>query len=157
SPALKNIIHWFKQKSINLYGEAMLKSFGIISHNKSNSEEAATLLSKYWEQKLKIPASELHIHDGSGLSPQNRVTTLAMAKIMHYAHSRPWFADFQKSLPTINGITMKSGTIGGVLGYTGFHTNKAGMPVTFSLLVNNYTGSTSAMRQEMFTLLNSLK
>jgi len=157
SPALKNIIHWFNQKSINLYGEAMLKSFGIISHNKSNSEEAATLLSKYWEQKLKIPASELHIHDGSGLSPQNRVTTLAMAKIMHYAHSRPWFADFQKSLPTINGITMKSGTIGGVLGYTGFHTNKAGMPVTFSLLVNNYTGSTSAMRQEMFTLLNSLK
>src|SRR5690606_24460376 len=49
SPALKNIIHWFNQKSINLYGEAMLKSFGIISHNKSNSEEAATLLSKYWE------------------------------------------------------------------------------------------------------------
>ncbi|RZF59715.1 D-alanyl-D-alanine carboxypeptidase/D-alanyl-D-alanine endopeptidase [Sphingobacterium corticibacterium] len=157
SPALKNIIHWFNQKSINLYGEAMLKSFGIISHNKSNSEEAATLLSKYWEQKLKIPASELHIHDGSGLSPQNRVTTLAMAKIMHYAQSRPWFADFQKSLPTINGITMKSGTIGGVLGYTGFHTNNAGTPVTFSLLINNYTGSTSAMRQEMFTLLNSLK
>ncbi|MBD1435120.1 D-alanyl-D-alanine carboxypeptidase/D-alanyl-D-alanine-endopeptidase [Sphingobacterium sp. DN00404] len=157
SPTLQNIVHWFNQKSINLYGEAMLKSFGIISHNKSNSEEAATLLSKYWEQKLKIPASELHIHDGSGLSPQNRVTTLAMAKIMHYAQSRPWFADFQKSLPTINGITMKSGTIGGVLGYTGFHTNNAGTPVTFSLLVNNYTGSTSAMRQEMFTLLNSLK
>lgn len=157
SPALKNIVHWFNQKSINLYGEAMLKSFGIISHNKSNSEEASTLLSKYWEQKLKIPASELHIHDGSGLSPQNRVTTLAMAKIMHYAQSRPWFADFQKSLPTINGMTMKSGTIGGVLGYTGFHTNKAGAPVTFSLLVNNYTGSTATMRQEMFTLLNSLK
>ncbi|TYR38113.1 D-alanyl-D-alanine carboxypeptidase/D-alanyl-D-alanine-endopeptidase [Sphingobacterium phlebotomi] len=157
SPALKDIVHWFNQKSINLYGEAMLKSFGIISHNKPNSEDAATLLSKYWEQKLKIPASELHIHDGSGLSPQNRVTTLAMAKIMHYAQHRPWYPAFKKSLPTINGITMKSGTIGGVLGYTGFHTSKAGAPVTFSLLVNNYTGSTSVMRQEMFNLLNSLK
>src|SRR5690606_29833220 len=157
SPALKNIVHWFNQKSINLYGEAMLKSFGIISHNKANSEEAAILLSKYWEQKLKIPPSELHIHDGSGLSPQNRVTTMAMAKIMHYAQNRTWFADFQKSLPAINGMTMKSGTIGGALGYTGFHTNNAGTPVTFSLLVNNYTGSTSAMRQEMFKLLNSLK
>lgn len=157
SPVLKNIVHWFNQKSINLYGEAMLKSFGIVSHNKSDSEDAAVLLSKYWEAKLKIPASELHIHDGSGLSPQNRVTTLAMAKIMHYAQSRPWFTDFQKSLPKINGITMKSGTIGGVLGYTGFHRHNTGTPVTFSLLVNNYTGSTSAMRQEMFKLLNSLK
>lgn len=157
SPRLKEIVYWFNQKSINLYGEAILKSFGIISHNKANSEDAATLLSKYWEQKIKIPVSELHIHDGSGLSPQNRVTTLAMAKIMQYAQNRPWFADFQKSLPTINGITMKSGTIGGVLGYTGFHQGKANAPVTFSLLVNNYTGSTSAMRQEMFKLLNSLK
>lgn len=157
SPALKNIIHWFNKKSINLYGEAILKRFGIISHNQPDSEEAATLLSKYWEQKLQIPASELLIKDGSGLSPQNRVTTLAMAKIMHYAQDKPWFTDFQKSLPTINGMTMKSGTIGGVLGYTGFHTGKSGAPVTFSLLVNNYTGGASAMRQEMFKLLNSLK
>ncbi|MBD1420383.1 D-alanyl-D-alanine carboxypeptidase/D-alanyl-D-alanine endopeptidase [Sphingobacterium chuzhouense] len=157
SPALKDIVHWFNQKSINLYGEVMLKSFGIISHNESTTQKAASLLSKYWEQKLRIPNSELSIQDGSGLSSQNRVTTLAMAKIMHYAQGRPWFADFQKSLPTINGITMKSGTIGGVLGYTGFHTGKTGTPVTFSLLVNNYTGSTSAMRQEMFKLLNSLK
>ncbi|NGM64656.1 D-alanyl-D-alanine carboxypeptidase/D-alanyl-D-alanine-endopeptidase [Sphingobacterium sp. SGR-19] len=157
SPALKDIVYWFNQKSINLYGEAMLKSFGIISHNEATTQKAASLLSKYWEQKLRIPNSELNIQDGSGLSPQNRVTTLAMAKIMHYAKSRPWFTDFQKSLPTINGLTMKSGTIGGTLGYTGFHTGKTGTPVTFSLLVNNYTGSTSAMRQEMFQLLNSLK
>ena len=157
SPLLKDIIYWFNQKSVNLYGEAMLKSFGIISHNESTTQKAVSLLGKYWEQKLRIPNSELNIQDGSGLSPQNRVTTLAMAKIMHYAQSRPWFTDFQKSLPEINGITMKSGTIGGVLGYTGFHHHKTGTPVTFSLLVNNYTGSTSAMRQEMFKLLNSLK
>lgn len=157
SPELRNIVYWFNQKSINLYGEAILKTFGLFSRNESDTEKAASLLSKYWEQKLNIPVSELHIRDGSGLSPQNRVTTLAMAKIMYYAQSRPWFADFQKSLPTINGITMKSGTIGGVLGYTGFHTGKSGTAVTFSLLVNNYTGGTSAMRQEMFKLLNSLK
>lgn len=157
SPPLYNIVYWFNQKSINLYGEALLKSFGIISHNELTTEKAASLLGKYWEQKLQIPTGELVIHDGSGLSPQNRVTTMAMAKIMHYAQSRPWYNEFTKSLPTINGITMKSGTIGGVLGYTGFHTSKAGTPLTFSLLVNNYTGSTSAMRQEMFKLLNSLK
>ena len=52
---------------------------------------------------------------------------------------------------------MKSGTIGGTLGYTGYHTAKDGKKYTFSLLVYNYDGSASQMRQRMFTLLNSLK
>ncbi|WDF68207.1 D-alanyl-D-alanine carboxypeptidase/D-alanyl-D-alanine-endopeptidase [Sphingobacterium oryzagri] len=157
SPVLKDIIYWFHQKSINLYGEALLKSFGLLSGNKADTQQAARLLAKYWEQKLKIPVGELHIQDGCGLSPQNRVTTLALAKIMHYAQSRPWFADFNKSLPTINGMTMKSGTIAGVLGYTGYHTRTDGTKLTFSLLVNNYNGSSTAMRQDMFNLLDNLK
>lgn len=156
SPPLKDILYWFNQKSINLYGEALLKSFGLIAHNTFNTQEAASLVSKYWEQKLQIPTSEMKIHDGSGLSPQNHVTTLAMAKIMRYARTRPWYPVLEKSLPTINGITMKSGTIGGSLGYTGFH-KKGETSLTFSLLVNNYVGSAAAMRQTMFHLLNSLK
>ncbi|TYP98499.1 D-alanyl-D-alanine carboxypeptidase/D-alanyl-D-alanine-endopeptidase (penicillin-binding protein 4) [Sphingobacterium allocomposti] len=156
SPPLRDIVYWFNQKSINLYGEALLKTFGLVSGNKPGTGEAAQLVTKYWEQKLKIQGSELKIIDGSGLSPQNRVTTAAMSGIMHYAQSRPWFADFEKSLPTINGMSMKSGTIGGVLGYTGYHQGKSGQ-VTFSLLVNNYTGSSSSMRQAMFKLLDSLK
>ncbi|KGE15322.1 D-alanyl-D-alanine carboxypeptidase/D-alanyl-D-alanine-endopeptidase [Sphingobacterium deserti] len=153
SPPLKEIVHWFNQKSINLYGEALLKSFGQLSGNKSDTQQAAKLLAKYWEQKLKISSSELHIEDGSGLSPQNRVTTMAIAKIMHYAKGRPWFNDFRKSLPNINGMTMKSGTIGGVLGYTGYQE----AAFTFSLLINNYSGSSAAMRQDMFKLLDNLK
>ena len=157
SPTLAQIVYWLNKKSINLYAEALLKSFGMISQNTNSSEKSASLLGKYWGQKLHIANSELQIKDGSGLSPQNRVTTQAMAKIMYYAQSRPWFVDFQKSLPVINGTSMKSGTIGGVLGYTGYQSNKAGQDFVFSLLVNNYTGTASAMRQEMFKLLNSLK
>ncbi|WP_437920993.1 D-alanyl-D-alanine carboxypeptidase/D-alanyl-D-alanine endopeptidase [Sphingobacterium sp. LRF_L2] len=157
SPPLKEIVYWFNQKSVNLYGEALLKSFGLRSGNKSDTKYAATLLSKYWEQKLRIPIGELQITDGSGLSPQTRVTTMAMAKIMYYAQSRPWFTDFQKSLPEINNTRMKSGTISAVLGYTGYQTSKTGVPVVFSVLLNNYAGSTTAMRQELFKLLDILK
>src|SRR5690606_13070861 len=114
-------------------------------------------MAKYWEQKLKIPTSELKSVDGSGLSPQARVTTMAMSKIMRYAQDRPWFAEFYKSLPNINGMTMKSGTIGGVLGYTGYQKDKAGNTVVFTLLVNNYSGSATSMRREMFKLLDTLK
>ncbi|QBQ42978.1 D-alanyl-D-alanine carboxypeptidase/D-alanyl-D-alanine-endopeptidase [Sphingobacterium psychroaquaticum] len=157
SPPLKEIVHWFNQKSINLYGEALLKTIGSISGNKTETEDAARLVAKYWEQKLRIPTSQMQLKDGSGLSPQNRVTTQAMSKIMNYAQNRAWFSDFKRSLPTYNNMTMKSGTIGGVLGYTGYQKHKSGQEFTFSLLVNNYTGGSSNMRQAMFTLLDILK
>lgn len=157
SPPLGEIVYWFNQKSINLYGEALLKAIGGISANTFRTQDAAELVGKYWQGKLQISPSELHTFDGSGLSPQNRVTTSAMSKIMQYAKNRPWLETFVKSLPEINKMRMKSGTIGGVLGYTGYHPSSDGQEYTFSLLVNNYQGPTSQMRQHMFRLLDSLK
>ncbi len=157
SPKLIEIVHWFNQKSINLYGEAILKAIGGISANKYETEDAATLVAKYWENKLKLPVGEIKTYDGSGLSPQNRVTSNALARVMQYAQGRPWFADFKKGLPTINGMTMKSGTIGGTLGYTGYQTAADGTSYTFSLLINNYHGGVGRMRQQMFKLLDVLK
>lgn len=157
SPTLGQIVHWFNQKSINLYGESLLKIIGGISAMDFDTEDAANLVSKYWQNKLSIDPSAINTFDGSGLSPQNRVTTLAMGKIMQYAKTRPWYDEFLKSLPTINGTSMKSGTIGGVLGYTGYQKSSDGQEYTFALLVNNYQGPAGQMRQRMFKLLNVLK
>ena len=157
SPPLHEIVHWFNQRSINLYGEAILRSIAYITGGKTSTYDGAQYLKKYWEQKLNIKASELDVVDGSGLSPQNNVTTQAMNQIMQYAVKRPWFAEFNKSLPTYNQMTMKSGTINGTLGYTGYHTAKDGKKYTFSLLVYNYAEGGAQMRQRMFTLLNTLK
>lgn len=157
SPKLTDIVYWFNQKSINLYGEAIIRSIGYLSGGKVTTSEGATYLQKFWQQKLRLNDSELDIIDGSGLSPQNNVTTHAMNEIMQYAIKRPWFEAFIKSLPTYNGMTMKSGTIGGTLGYTGYHKAKDGKEYTFTILVYNYTGGASKMRQSMFTVLDILK
>lgn len=157
SPKLSEIIYWFNQKSINLYGESILKMIGYFSGGTISTAKSADYVKKYWAQKLQIPSSELDIIDGSGLSPQNHVTTSAMNKIMQYAITRPWFSLFQKSLPIFNQLTMKSGTIGGTLGYTGYHQAKNGKRYTFSLLVYNYQGVASEMRQKMFHVLDVLK
>lgn len=157
SPPLKELIYWFNQKSINLYGEALLIAIGRLSIGKTGFRESGLLVQKYWNQKLGIPLGEINMYDGSGLSQQNRVTTKAIAQIMQYAKTKKWYTEFEKSLPTINQMTMKSGTIGGTLGYTGYQQSKNGDDVTFSLLVNNYSGSTQNMRQKMFNLLDTLK
>src|SRR3546814_7029538 len=108
------------------------------------------MLQDFWSTKLDLPASALKLMDGSGLSPENRITTNALARILTSVKSEPWFASFFESLPTYNSMKMKSGTIGGVLGYAGYQTNQDGTPLVFSLLVNNYNGSATPMRRRMF-------
>jgi D-alanyl-D-alanine carboxypeptidase/D-alanyl-D-alanine-endopeptidase (penicillin-binding protein 4) len=157
SPNVSQMAHWFNRKSVNLYGEALLKTVAIKENQNPATEEICKWEEKYWEDKLGIQPGELRIKDGSGLSPETRVTTLAMTKIMNYARTQAWFTSFYENLPTYNGMKMKSGTIGGVLGYTGYHTTSTGKSLTFSLLINNYTGSAPSMRQKMFKMLNSLK
>jgi len=154
SPRLAEIIYWFNQKSINLYGESILRALTQYYNPKQSGVE---IVRQYWKEKLQIDPAALQLVDGSGLSPQNRVSSAAMTQIMSYAQQRPWFAEFYKSLPSYNDMKMKSGTIGGVLGYTGFQKNKNGKTYSFSLLVNNYQGNTSQMRKRMFELLNVLK
>lgn len=157
SPTLNQIAYWFNRKSINLYGEALLKTIAIKENQDPATQEICKWEEKYWEEKLGIQPGELRIKDGSGLSPETRVTTLAMTKILNYASTQPWFTGFHESLPVNNGMKMKSGTIGGVLAYAGYHTSSTGKPLVFSLIINNYTGSAPSMRQKMFKTLNSLK
>lgn len=157
SPTLGELIYWFNQKSINLYGEALLKAMAYKLEAKTDTRDATELLQKYWAAKIGVSEGELRIMDGSGLSPENRVTSNALARILLTAKKEPWFASFFESLPVYNGMKMKSGTIGGVLGYVGYQTSKEGTPLVFALLVNNYQGTAAPMRQRMFRLLDHLK
>jgi D-alanyl-D-alanine carboxypeptidase/D-alanyl-D-alanine-endopeptidase (penicillin-binding protein 4) len=95
--------------------------------------------------------------DGSGLSPQNRVTTDAMVKVMQFARARPWFNSFYNALPVINGTRMKSGYIGGTKSYTGYIKNKVGNEYTFAIIVNNYDGSSPDITRKMWAILDILK
>jgi D-alanyl-D-alanine carboxypeptidase/D-alanyl-D-alanine-endopeptidase (penicillin-binding protein 4) len=49
---------------------------------------------------------------------------------------------------------MKSGTIGGAKGYTGYISDRKGNRYCFSLLVNNYSGIANSVVQKMWTLLD---
>src|SRR5690606_21366054 len=94
SPALGELIYWFNQKSINLYGEALLLALAQHQSGKTNTRDGAEILQEFWSTKLALPSSELKIMDGSGLSPENRITTNALARILASAKGAPWFAGF---------------------------------------------------------------
>lgn len=156
SPSLDSIIYWFNKKSINLYGEALIKTFAYEKQGFGSTDSGLAIVKKFWKGK-GLDEDELNIYDGSGLSPLNRVTTHAQVEILKYAKTKDWFPYFLKSLPDYNGMNMKSGTISDVKGFCGYHTAKDGKEYIFSFLVNNYSGKTSGVVGKMYKVLDELK
>ncbi len=156
SPSLDSIIYWFNKKSINLYGEALIKTFACEKQGFGSTDSGVAIVKKFWKER-GLNEDELNIYDGSGLSPLNRVTTHAQVEILKYAKTKDWFPCFLKSLPEYNGMTMKSGTISDVKGFCGYHKAKDGNEYIFSFLVNNYSGKTSGVVNKMFRVLDELK
>jgi D-alanyl-D-alanine carboxypeptidase/D-alanyl-D-alanine-endopeptidase (penicillin-binding protein 4) len=156
SPRLDSINYWFLKKSINLYGEALIKTLAFERTGAGSTEKGAELVRDFWSERGIDPGS-MHIQDGSGLSPQNRVTTDALVKVLQYARSRPWFNVFYQALPEINGMRMKSGAISGARCYAGYQKSGDGNEYIFSVIVNNYDGSPTMMTHQLFGILDNLK
>ncbi len=156
SPVLDSINYWFLKKSINLYGEAFVKTMAYEKNGFGTADSGIAIIKKFWQQK-GIEPSALNIIDGSGLSPANRVTTHALVEVMQYAKKQNWFPSFYNALPGINGIKMKDGYINGVRSYTGYIKSKSGAEYCFSFIVNNFDGSAATVREKMWKLLDILK
>jgi serine-type D-Ala-D-Ala carboxypeptidase/endopeptidase (penicillin-binding protein 4) len=156
SPSLDSIIYWFNKKSINLYGEALIKTFAYEKQGFGSTDSGVNIVKKFWKEK-GLDEDELNIYDGSGLSPLNRVTTHAQVEILKYAKTKDWFPYFLRSLPEYNGMTIKSGTISDVKGFCGYHKAKDGKEYIFSFLVNNYSGRSSMLVNKMYKVLDELK
>jgi D-alanyl-D-alanine carboxypeptidase/D-alanyl-D-alanine-endopeptidase (penicillin-binding protein 4) len=156
SPDLGKVVYWFNQKSLNIYGEQILKTLTLKQGKDVNTSGADAIIS-FWVKKLAIDSNSIKMLDGSGLSPETRVTTLTMAKILQSAKKEPWFNSFYESLPLYNNMKMKSGSIREVLAYAGYQTSASGVPLAFSFITSNYNGGTTAIRQKMFNMLDALK
>ncbi|MDF3078199.1 MAG: D-alanyl-D-alanine carboxypeptidase/D-alanyl-D-alanine-endopeptidase [Sphingobacteriaceae bacterium] len=157
SPSLAQIVYWFNQKSINLYGEHLVKTIAWKQGKEATTSNGAEAVKDFWNEKLGIDKNAMNIMDGSGLSPGTRITTLSIAKILQSVKKEPWFDDYYKSIPVYNNMKMKSGSINDVLAYAGYQTTSSGTPLVFSFIINNYNGSGSAAKQKMFKVLDSLK
>jgi len=156
SPSLDSINFYFLRKSVNLYGEALVKT---ISYNKTgigDTEKGVDILRDFFVDN-GFDKTALNIIDGSGLSPQNRVTTDALVKVLQYAKTRSWFSSFYNALPEFNGMKMKSGSIGGVRAYAGYHKATSGKEYSFCIIVNNFDGSSAEIVKKMYKLLDILK
>jgi D-alanyl-D-alanine carboxypeptidase/D-alanyl-D-alanine-endopeptidase (penicillin-binding protein 4) len=154
SPDLSQVVYWFNKKSINLYGEQLLKTIAWKLGKAPTTRNGAASVINFWSTK-GIDKNALNILDGSGLSPGTRVTTAAMANILFQAQKEDWFSAYYNSFPENNGMKLKSGSINDVSAYAGYYTAANGNKYIVVININNYNGS--GISKKLFKVLDALK
>lgn len=174
SPPLSKIVYWTNKKSINLFAESLLKMMGKKKYGKGDREHGLRVVKDYWvAQGLDLDG--LIMEDGSGLSPTNAITPKQLTQALHKFTRHKTYNAFYNSLavagePADDGmlksfmrntsaakkIRAKSGFISHVRAYTGYAQDKAGKPIAFTFMVNNYTCSNGTMKKKIQNLLKTL-
>lgn len=155
SPTLDKIVFWFMRKSVNLYGETLIKTLGKEKKNEGSFEAGISYLKEFWKSR-GINAAMINFADGSGLSPQNYVAARAEVQSLLWSQKQPWFKEFFEGFPTqANGMKMKSGTMKDTKSFAGYHTAKNGKKYVFAIIINNYQGGN--ISNALFEVLNELK
>ena len=171
SPPLKDIIHFTNLKSVNLYAEHLLKTLSLIKTKTGNDIDGIRII----EQKMKdcsIDIGGMKLHDGSGLSPVNKLTVKQQCNLLCYMDDRPSFNTLLASLPIAGktgslstmfkgtkaegNLKAKSGYIGGVRAYTGYFTSVKGQRIAFSFIVNNYDCTSTEIKKKMELLMTAM-
>lgn len=153
SPTMDKIVYWFLRKSINMYGETLIKTLGKEKKGDPGFKSGVAFLKEFWKSK-GINPNMINFADGSGLSPQNYVSAKAEVQALLYAKKQPWFDAYYEGFPTQdNGLKMKSGTMKDTKSFAGYHTSKEGKKYVFSVIINNYQGSGSTELQKILNVL----
>ena len=168
SPSLDTIIYHTNQRSINTYAEDIIKVLAYEKAGKGSTSLGTQLVTQFWKSK-GVDLKGYIMKDGSGLSPEDKVSPRQLAEIMRAGLSDSLFPVFIKTLPlagvsgTIssmckgtvaeNNLRAKSGYMMGLRSYTGYVYNKDHKLLTFGIIVNNHSATADGMRSKLEKIL----
>jgi D-alanyl-D-alanine carboxypeptidase/D-alanyl-D-alanine-endopeptidase (penicillin-binding protein 4) len=152
SPALIEDVRLTNKVSQNLHAELMLRVAAREKGGAMTLDDAVKFAAQFY-QSVGLPADDVLLADGSGLSRNDLVTPQSVVGLLAYAARQPWGADFAASLPiagedgTLEGrmkdtsaagrIHAKSGTFERVDSLSGYATSLRGERLIFSIFGNN--------------------
>ena len=171
SPTLSQIVRETNHRSDNFYAETLLRTLGERSTGIAAYDSCYVALGEVLEC-LGLPPEGVRVEDGSGLSRNNYVSPHYLSTFLRAMTASPAFDAFLASLPqpgtgTVrtlpvdparrSRVRLKSGSMDGVLCYSGYILSADGLPEkTFSLMVNNCTVPTAEIRSCLARLIDRL-
>ncbi len=149
SKAPSDIIKDTNINSINVVAENLLLLLGAKRFGPPGSIKKGILALREFLNNIGLPSREMVFTDGSGLSPDNRITSEYIAVFLKKVSEKPWFSTFYESLPragmegTFNDIgyrnehiRAKTGRLNNVYCLAGYVDRSNGSRIAFSYMVN---------------------
>jgi len=165
SPPLLEDVTVTNKVSQNLHAELWLHHLGKRVFCGDGSTVAGARMVRAFLENAGIDKDDFVFFDGSGLSGHDLVTPRATARLLQYASTQSWFADWKKSLP-VGGedgslaerfgkaplkehVFAKTGTLGEARALSGYVDCASGRTVIFSIMVGNHMPQTTKDRETM--------
>ena len=148
--------------SLNLHAELLLRLLGKLYGTDGSFEEGTRVVRQFLVD-AGVKDGDFFLYDGSGMSPEDKISPRALTQLLSYASRQPWGADWRNTLPvggvdgtldnrfkdaTLKGrIWAKSGTLDEVNALSGYLTAASGRTLSFSILVNGRRPGSDAEEQ----------
>ena len=169
SPKLSDIARLTNWRSDNFYAESFLRAMGEAATGNACYDSCHVAILDVL-QDLGLSTDSIQLADGSGLSRNNYISARWMTDYLQAMQKSPAFGAFLGALPApgqgtlsvagiprSNRIRMKSGSMDGVLCYSGYILDREGKPqYTFSLLTNNAIAPVKEVRASLMGILEFL-
>jgi D-alanyl-D-alanine carboxypeptidase/D-alanyl-D-alanine-endopeptidase (penicillin-binding protein 4) len=168
SPPLRDLVRECNIWSINLYAEAFLKTMSVQLGLGNTTREALKAFGQVWGTR-GVRTTDLRVRDGSGLSPQSKLTAEALTAVLAAMSREKTYAAFQQTIPVLGvsgtvrtlgrgtpaagRVRAKSGSIGGVRAYAGYFTSLTGEPMAFAFFLNDYDAEQGNATRELEKLM----
>lgn len=158
---LKELLIPFMKLSNNGHGEILTKEMGRVIYGEGTWEKGLQVI-KETMTSLGVDGDTLILRDGSGMSHKNMIPAKELTQLLYSVQSKSWFKDFENSLPVAGiperlvggtlrsrmteapvkgNVKAKTGSLTGVSTLSGYVKTKAGEELIFSIMINNYLGS----------------
>lgn len=174
SPILSRIVRQTNVLSDNFYAEAIFRQMGEKASGIAVYDSCRVAVYDVLEDLMESDLAGIRLEDGSGLSRLNSASPAFFVSFLRSMTRSRGFEAFLASFPqpgegTLNTllpkltpaqkarIRVKSGSMDGVLCYSGYILDETGKPACiFSLMVNGATAKTVALRETLGGLIEAM-
>lgn len=171
SRPLREIIRPLNMNSINLYAEAVLNRIAVKKGKLGSTENGVRAVEAHWKAR-GVNVRGMSLRDGSGLSPNNVLSTYQLASILAKVQQSRNYEAYNASLPVAGksgslkrmckgtaaegNVRAKSGFISGVRGYTGYVESRSGRTLAFAMIGNHFSFGAGEMGRRFEKLMVQL-
>lgn len=166
SMPLSELLIPFMKLSNNGHAEVLTKEMGKIVHGEGTWEKGLEVMQDE-AVELGVNRDTILLRDGSGMSHKNLIPSNELSQLLFEVQDKSWFPAFQRSLPVAGeterlvggtlrnritaepakgNVAAKTGLITGVSALSGYVTTQEGEILIFSILINNYLGSSETVQ-----------